>query len=294
MPEGDTIYRTAAVLRRVLQGKRLTGFDTTVARVAAMTARYAMVGREVHEVASRGKHLLIVFRDPAAGPSADLVLHTHLRMIGSWHAYQVGVAWRKPARLAKVVLRTDGVVAPCFNAPVVELLTAPEMRRHQVLTRLGPDAIAEAFDPGEVVGRLRARPDLCIAEGLLLQRALAGVGNVFKSEILFLERVNPFMRVGDVPDEVLRRVVAQSRRLLVANRGPNLRQTRATLDPGGRIWVYRRSGRPCYECRTPIHMRRQGEGARSTYFCPRCQGVICEPRTTGREPRHTDPGPAVA
>lgn len=294
MPEGDTVYRTATVLRRVLQGKRLTGFDTTVAQVAAMTARHAMVGREVHEVSARGKHLLIVFRDLAAGPSADLALHTHLRMTGSWHAYRAGVPWRTPARFAKVVLRADGVVAPCFSAPVVELLTAPEMRRHPALSGLGPDATAEAFDAGEVLRRLRARPDVSIAEGLVLQQALAGVGNVFKSEILFLERVNPFMRVGDVPDEVLRRVVAQSRRLLVANRGPSLRQTRATLDPGGRIWVYRRSGRPCYECRTPIHMRRQGDDARSTYFCPRCQGVICEPRTTGREPRHTDPGPAMA
>jgi len=102
---------------------------------------------------------------------------------------------------------------------------------------------------------------------------MAGVGNVFKSEILFLERVNPFVRIGDLSDEALDRLIAQARRLLLLNRRPGFRQTRAALDPKARIWVYRRSGRPCYECGTPIRLRRQGEDARSTYFCPRCQRV---------------------
>jgi endonuclease-8 len=196
--------------------------------------------------------------------------------------YQAGVPWKKPARFAKVVLRVDGVAAPCFSAPVVELLTAREVARHPALTRLGPDAIAEAFDADEVRARMKARPDLTIAEGLLLQQALAGVGNVFKSEILFLERVNPFTRIGDLSDEVLDRLIAQSRRLLLFNRRPGFRQTRATLDPEGRIWVYRRSGRLCYECSTPIQVRRQGEDARSTYYCPRCQGVAFERRAPSR------------
>ena len=147
------------------------------------------------------------------------------------------------------------------------------MARHPALLRLGPDAIAEAFDAAEVRARLRMRPDLAIGESLLLQTAMAGVGNVFKSEILFLERINPFTRIGDLSDDVLDRSIAQSRRLLLFNRRPGFRQTRATLDPQGRIWVYRRSGRPCYDCGTPIQVRRQGEDARSTYFCPRCQGV---------------------
>lgn len=281
MPEGDTIYRTATVLRRVLQGKRLAGFDTTVVQVAAMIERHSMVGREVHEVASRGKHLLIVLRDPVAGPSTDLVLHTHMRMTGSWHVYHPGVPWKKPARFARVVLRVDGVDVPCFSAPVVELLTAQQVARHSALSRLGPDAIAEAFDEGEALRRLKARRELTIGEGLLLQQALAGVGNVFKSEVLFLGRVNPFARIADLSDEVLDHLIAQSRRLLLLNRRPGLRQTRATLDPEGRIWVYRRSGRPCYECGTPIQVRRHGADARSTYFCARCQGVKdFEPRAS--------------
>ena len=284
MPEGDTIYRTAAVLRRLLQGKRLTGFETAVPQVAAAIARQPVVGRVISEIAARGKHLLIVFRDPDTGPAADLVLHTHMRMTGSWHVYHDRTAWKKPARFAKVVLRVEGVVAPCFSAPVVELLTTREVVRHPALSRLGPDAIAEGFDADDVRARLRSRPDLAIGEGLLLQTAIAGVGNVFKSEILFVERVNPFARIGDLSDEVLDHVIAQARRLLLLNRRPGFRQTRAALDPEARIWVYRRSGRPCYQCSTPIRVRRQGEDARSTYFCPRCQGVArFEPRATSRE-----------
>ena len=284
MPEGDTIYRTATVLRRVLRGKRLTGFDTAVAQVAAACARSPITGRVIHEITPRGKHLLIVFRDPAAGPAADLILHTHMRMTGSWHVYHAGVAWKKPARFAKVVLRVEGVEVPCFSAPVVELLTVRDIARHPVLTRLGPDVIADDFDGDEARVRLRSRPELPIGEGLLLQAAMAGVGNVFKSEILFLERVNPFARIGDLPDEVLDRLIGQARRLLLLNRTPRFRQTRAALDPEGRIWVYRRSGRRCYLCGTPIQARRQGEDARSTYFCPSCQNVaVCEPRA-GRHP----------
>jgi endonuclease VIII len=282
MPEGDTIYRTATVLRRVLQGKVLTGFETTVPQVAAAAARRPVVGRVIAEVAPRGKHLLIALRDPDAGPAADLILHTHMRMTGSWHVYHEGTMWKKPARFAKVVLRVDGVVAPCFSAPVVELLTMREAERHPALSRLGPDAIAEVFDGDEVRARLRARPDLTIGEGLLLQTAMAGVGNVFKSEILFLERVNPFARISDLSDEALERVIAQARRLLLLNRQPASRQTRAALDPKARIWVYRRSGRPCYECGTAIQVRRQGEDARSTYFCSRCQGVAWERHTRPR------------
>lgn len=276
VPEGDTIYHTATVLRRVLVGKRVTGFDTTVPQVAAVNARRLVVGRMVQDVASRGKHLLVTFRDPDAGPQHDLTLHTHMRMTGSWHVYHIGVPWRKPERLAKVVLRVDGVVAPCFSAPIVELLTVSALARHLSLARLGPDAIANEFDECEVLGRLKARADLSVGEGLLLQQVVAGVGNVFKSEILFLERVNPFARLGDLPDEALLRVIAQTRRLLLLNRRPGLRRTRATLDPEGRIWVYRRSGRGCYRCGFAIQMRRQGPEARSTYFCPRCQNASLE------------------
>lgn len=274
MPEGDTIYRTATVLRRTLEGKRLTGFETHVPQVAARAARHQMAGRIVQGVAARGKHLLITFRDPAACPIADLILHTHLGMTGSWHVYRSGVPWKKPARFAKVVLRVEGIDAPCFSAPVVELLTPREVESHPGLAGLGPDAIVDEFDGREVRVRLKARPDLAIGEALLLQSAMAGVGNVFKSEILFLERVNPFARIGDLSDESLDRVIAQARRLLLLNRRPKSRQTRATLDPQGRIWAYRRSGRPCYRCGAAIQMRRQGERARSTYFCPRCQGTM--------------------
>jgi endonuclease-8 len=273
MPEGDTIYRTAETLRRVLLGKRLTGFVTSVPQVEAVAARRPVVGRVVADVVARGKHLLVLLRDPEAGPADDLVLHTHMRMTGAWHVYHPGVPWRKPARFAKVVLRTEDLDAPCFSAPIVELLTFRETARHPALTRLGPDAIAEDFDEDEAVRRLGLQADLEIGEGLLRQQLLAGVGTVFKSEILFLERVDPFARIGDLGEDTLRRLVVQARRLLLLNRRPGARRTRSTLDPEGRIWVYRRSGRACYVCGGPIGMRRQGAGARSTYFCPGCQGV---------------------
>ncbi|HTX55023.1 MAG TPA: DNA-formamidopyrimidine glycosylase family protein [Candidatus Baltobacteraceae bacterium] len=271
MPEGDTIYRTAVVLRRVLQGKKLTSVSGSLA--ATESSRGALVGRVVEEVNARGKHLLIRLRNTRKEPSEDLVLHTHLGMHGSWHAYQIGVPWKKPRRLAQVILTVKDAEAAVFTAPVVELLTTRQVARHPTLTSLGPDASAEHFDAPEVLKRLRSRPDLSIAEGLLLQRAMAGVGNVFKSEVLFVERVNPFAKIGDLSDDTLARLIAQSRILLVINRQAISRRTRGSLDPDGRLWVYDRIGLPCRTCGSAIRMRRHGAGLRSTYFCPQCQQV---------------------
>ncbi len=271
MPEGDTIYRTAVVLRRVLQGKKLTSVSGSLA--ATESSRGALVGRVVEEVSARGKHLLIRLRNTGKEPSGDLVLHTHLGMHGSWHAYQIGVSWKKPRRLAQVILTVEDAEAAVFTAPVVELLTTRQVARHPNLMSLGPDASAEMFDGSEVLRRLRSRAELSIAEGLLLQRVMAGVGNVFKSEVLFIERVNPFRKIGDVSDETLARLVERSHKLLVVNRQAVPRRTRGSLDPDGRLWVYDRSGLPCRTCGSAIRMRRHGADLRSTYFCPQCQQV---------------------
>ncbi len=271
MPEGDTIYRTATVLRRVLQGKTVT--DVSGCLAATPSSRGALVGRTVTDVSARGKHLLIRFCD-ANTRAEDLVLHTHLGMHGSWHAYQTHVAWRKPRRLAQVILTVNGAEAAVFTAPIVELLTDRQARRLPALTSLGPDASAEAFDADEVQARLRRRPELSIAEGLLLQRAMAGIGNVFKSEVLFIERVNPFDKIADLSDELLGQLIDRSRTLLVSNRNTVPRRTRGSLNPDGRLWVYGRSGLPCRICGTAIRMRRHGAGLRSTYFCPTCQGGV--------------------
>ena len=192
-------------------------------------------------------------------------------MTGSWHIYRPGEPWQKPARYAKVVIYTDAFVAPCFSAPVVELLTEWQAQRHQGLAELGPDAITPEFDPEEAKRRIIRRPEAEIAVALLNQRLMAGVGNIFKSEVLFVRRVSPFSRVGELSEETIEGLVHESHRLLTANRTGGERRTVFGLSEKERLWVYGRSGDPCRVCGEPIRMRRQGIDARSTYYCPQCQ-----------------------
>lgn len=275
MPEGDTIYRTAATLRKALLDRSVTRFETTLAVVAAVAERTPVAGRSVAEVEARGKHLLIHFRIQAApeNADADLVLHTHMRMTGSWHIYRPGERWQKAERLAVVTIHTPEFVAPCFSAPVVELLTARQAEQHPELVSLGPDAITNEFDAAEAFRRLRARPETEIGVALLNQRLMSGVGNVYKSEVLFVRRVSPFREVAELDDEVLGGLISESHRLLRLNRGGGIRRTHFDLNDRNRLWVYGRTGQPCRVCGTRIRMRRQGADARSTYFCPACQDV---------------------
>jgi endonuclease-8 len=259
VPEGDTIWRAARTLHRALAG------DTVVAARSAVRglAGEALVGRSVVSVESLGKNLLIRFDD-------GRTLHTHMRMSGSWHLYRPGERWQRPERQARVVLETGRFVAVCFAAPVVELLAKDGERRHPGLSRLGPDLLSAGFDPAEARRRLRALGDRTIGEALLAQSAVAGIGNVYKSETLFLCAIDPFRRVRELSDDELDRVVARARALMSANLGAQARATRS--GPGSeRTWVYRRRGRPCLRCGTTIRMRRQGEAGRSTYWCPSCQ-----------------------
>lgn len=274
MPEGDTLYRTAAGLRPHLVGRR----------VAAASARHPgpraemLVGATITLVESRGKHLLIGF-------DSGLELRTHLGMHGSWHRYAPGEHWRRPASRSRIVIEVPGAVAVCFDAPTVELFEARASSTHPVLSRLGPDLLAPGFDGAaatEAVRRLRepSRARLTIAEALLDQGAMAGVGNVYKSEVLFVERVNPFVCVADLEAETLLRLVMTSRRLLLANRegGP-----RVTTEPGpfgtrglGRVWVYGRAGRACRKCGEIIRARQHGRLNRWTYWCRVCQPDVEE------------------
>jgi endonuclease VIII len=259
MPEGDTIWRAARTLHRALAGQSLTGVRSAIGAVESA----GLAGRTVEAVESRGKNLLVRFDD-------GRVLYTHMRMTGSWHIYRPGEAWQRPPRQARVVLETTKFVAVCFNAPVVEVLSAGALRRHPTLSRLGPDLLAEGFDPGEARRRLRESGADAIGKALLRQSALAGVGNLYKSETLFLCGVNPFVAVRELSDDELDRVVAKARALMSANLSRKGRSGR-TLAGSDRPWVYRRRGRPCRRCGTLIRMRRQGEDARSTYWCPNCQ-----------------------
>ncbi len=270
MPEGDTIFRTAQALHRHLGGRFVTRFESVYPALTRIDHDRPIAGRTVEGVASRGKHILITF-------SGDLILHTHMRMNGSWHGYPPGAPWRLPARDMRVLVATAEFVAVGFNVPVAELLTARELMRHEALRELGPDLLDEAFDAGAAFTRARARGQLAVADVLLNQRVVAGAGNVFKSESLFAAGVYPFTPVSAVSDAELIRVVGIARDMLRANtmkgrlapsRG---RRTRDSLDRDGALWVYGRGGKPCRKCGTPIEAKKTGIDARLTYWCPRCQ-----------------------
>lgn len=272
MPEGDTIFRAAATMNRVLANRVVTAFDCVFPLVMRVADQHAVVGRTIESVTSRGKHLLMEF-------SGGLVLHTHMRMNGSWHLYPEGARWQRPLRDARVVVGCEGVVAVGFTVPIVELLPARDLARHEGLRALGPDLLAADFDRDEVARRIRAHGRDAIGDVLLNQRVVAGVGNVFRSEVLFLAGVNPLRAAGDLDDETVVRVIGKARELLRANvmdesqtlsRGIGRRTTRS-MDPDEKLWVYRRSGRPCRRCGAPIQVRKSGADARIVYWCPMCQ-----------------------
>lgn len=265
MPEGDTIFRTAAVLRRALLDRVVTAARAQPRPGLVRVPRLeSLVGSRVESVEARGKHLLIGF-------SGGLWLRTHMRMRGSWHRYSAGEPWRLPAARASCVLEAGGAVAVCFDAPEVELLSDTQVARHRALTSLGPDLLSRAFDAVEAVRRLRERSAVPLGEALLDQSALAGIGNVYKSEICFIEHVDPWAPVASLADPTLASIVATARSLLLANAGGGRRGTTGLTRPGASLWVYGRAGRPCRRCGTPIAGRRQGSQGRMTYWCSRCQ-----------------------
>lgn len=265
MPEGDTIFRTAEVLRATLVGRRITSARATtqpgMRRVPDLTR---LIGSAVTRVEARGKHLLISFDN-------GLTLRSHLRMTGSWHRYRPRERWRLPGHRASAVLETAESVAVAFNTPVIELLTDTELRRSQALRELGPDLLSGSFDADEALHRLRERGSEQLGNALLDQRATAGIGNVYKSEVAFLERLDPWAPVAAFTDDQVRGALRTARRLLAANTRGGARVTTGSTAPGEGLWVYGRSGRPCRQCGTLIRSARQGELSRLTYWCPRCQ-----------------------
>jgi len=261
MPEGDTVWRTARTLHAALAGKTVLAFESSLPAVAATSRR--VVGQKVEAVEARGKHLLVRFAGGA-------VLHTHLGMRGSWRLYRRTGAGRVSLPRARAAIETSDVVAVCALAPVVEMLSAAQASAHPALARLGPDLLGPAFDAAAARRRLRERGELEIGVALMDQTSLAGIGNVYKSEVLFLCGVSPLARVRDLDDGTIDRLVAKAGELLRRNLGPGPRRTTSALSPL-RHWVYRRSRRPCRKCGTGIERTVQGEQARSTYFCPTCQ-----------------------
>jgi len=264
MPEGDTLKKAAALLG-VMTGQTVTAFESALPALARADA----VGSKITNIEARGKNLLMWFDDTRA-------LYTHLRMEGSWHRYLPNTPWRKPARQARVVVTTPEWLAVCFNAPVVEWLTAWQVSHHPMLANLGPDLLAEHADRelliAQCITRLRVAPERPLGEAILDQRLVAGLGNVYKSELLFLEQLDPFKPVAHYDDPTLHHLLVEAQKWMRRNLGPGPRQTR--WGPGReRTWVYNRSGELCPRCNTSIQMRRQGQLGRSTYYCPQCQHV---------------------
>lgn len=275
MPEGDTIFRTAEVLRRALAGKRVIAVRARYGpRYGAPPDLTRVVGTDVSEVEPRGKHLLIHF-------DRRLVLHTHLGMTGSWHCYPAtaGVTGAGAGEMAvrrgtaAVELRVEDFTVLCYNPSVVELLDRTAVERHPALAALGPDLLSAAFDHREARERLRRDGRREIADALLDQRLVAGIGNVYKSELLFLVGVHPSRTVSEIDDGTLDSVLERAVALLHHNTAGGSRATtgKRRPAPGTNLWVYGRAGRPCRRCGSAIQIARQGDPPRSTFWCPSCQ-----------------------
>lgn len=262
MPEGDSLFKLAAKLAPVLTGRTVRAFS---ARRLPDLAAKTLVGRRVEEVFAKGKNLLVRFDD-------GRVLHIHLRMEGRVFVERPRSAFWLPERYPPDMrLVVDGASVVGKRLPVLRLLTASQLVRAPDLAGLGPDLVREGWDEDEAVRRLRDLRDREIADALLVQRAAAGIGNVYKSEVLFLEGIDPRTPVSAVTDDELRRLLRRASVLLRRNLEGSKRVTRPTLG-GPRLWVYGRRGRPCLRCGAEIERFMLGpDPGRSTYRCPRCQ-----------------------
>jgi endonuclease VIII len=285
VPEGDTIHRTAAALRTALVGRPLVSF--TAPYLAGIAPER---GRVIERIDSHGKHLELVWDD-------GIVLHTHMRLGGSWHLYRRGERWRRPQREMVVSVEVDEWNGVCFNAPIVETYRQLDKRRHPGFGHLGPDLIRDDADLDECVRRWAAfeDPDDAVAEVLLDQRVCCGVGNVFKSEVLWALALSPFAANGKLSDAERLEVVTSAATMLRANRD-RVRRTTTTTTPAG-LAAYGRNGNPCPTCGDTIRVRRTGRYQRSTYWCPSCQ-IRHEPRpevevTPSGLVRPADPHPAA-
>ncbi|EPH42732.1 DNA-formamidopyrimidine glycosylase family protein [Streptomyces aurantiacus] len=261
MPEGDTVHQAAHRLHTALAGHTLTRSDLRVPRHATAD----LTDRTVLDVTPRGKHLL-------TRVEGGLTLHSHLGMDGSWRVYAPQERWRGgPAHQIRAVLATADHTAVGYRLPVLELLRTTD--EHRVVGHLGPDLLGPDWDPEQALRNLRAAPERPLGEALLDQRNLAGIGNIYKSELCFLLGATPWLPVGDLPEETAARLPALAKKLLEANRDRPARTTTGSTRPGQRLYVYGRAPRPCLRCGTALRSAEQGDGTRRrpTYWCPTCQ-----------------------
>lgn len=257
MPEGDTVYRAAQRLDAALHGATVTRCDLRVPAFATVD----LTGQRVHEVVSRGKHLLMRI--------GDSTVHSHLKMEGEWRLYRPGAPWRRPAALARAIIGTEQWTAVGFELGLLEVL--PRAREQDVVGHLGPDLLGADWDAEEAVSRLARHAEIPIAVALLDQRNLAGLGNEYVAELCFLRGALPTRPAADVD---LARTVDLAHRLITANRDRPVRTTTGDTRRGRTSWVYGRAGKPCLRCGALIQHGRLGRTElelRDTYWCPHCQ-----------------------
>ena len=267
MPEGDTIFRTARTLQRALGGQTVTRFETALPKLARTDYDTPLAGRTVDSVESRGKWLLMHF-------SGDLILLTHMLMSGSWHIYRPGETWQRHRSHMRIAIETPAMLAVAFDVPVAEFHSAASLARRAGFARLGPAPLAADFKPALAVAKLAARPDLELGLALLDQTVLAGLGNVFKSEVAFACGLNPFRKIATLTSHQLADLVATSRKFLEANVTPSSGHRRTTTGNARReanLWVYGREGEPCRRCATPIRSQKHTADGRISFWCPSCQ-----------------------
>jgi endonuclease VIII len=282
MPEGDTIFRTARSLGRALEGRPITGFHSNYPLLTRFHDDTPITGQTVEQVEARGKWLLIFF-------SGGGILATHMLMSGAWHIYLPGERWQQPWRNMRIVLENSDCQAVGFRVPVAHMHTARTLERDRRIPFPSRDVLRSEFDAAGAVARIQACAGEEIADVLLHQEVLAGVGNEFKSEICFDCGVNPFAHVAALSEGQIARLMATAQRMVAANviedseattltyRGRGRRTTHAS-NPGERVWVYGRAGEACRHCGAPIEQRRQGPDARVTFWCP-----LCQPLPTGTD-----------
>jgi endonuclease-8 len=256
MPEGDTIHYAANRIRPVLAGHVPDEIRTPHPRFSRAGWERRLAGRAVTAVDAHGKHLFLRFE-------GDLTVHSHLGMTGSWRVLDHA---REPSRAAWLSLRRGDRQVVQLNGPVLELMTESRTRFDQRLARLGPDILAPELDTRLFLRRLREEdPTRAIGDALLDQRTIAGIGNLWKVEGCFEARIDPWRATGDVSDAEALAIVAACRP----------RMQRSALDGDQRRFrrIYGMAGRPCPRCGpgARIESRGQGDGNRTTYWCPACQ-----------------------
>jgi endonuclease-8 len=275
MPEGDTIFRTARTLGRALAGKPITGFRSTFPLLTRFDENTPLAGQLVESVESRGKWLLIHF-------SGGGTLATHMLMNGSWHIYRPGDHWQQPRVNMRIVIENRDYIAVGFRVPVARMHTANSLLRDAKIPNPIVDVLSPGFDAEAAIHRVLAHCDEEIGDVLLHQEVLAGVGNVFKSEICFVGGVSPFCKVSALSPERVAALIAHARKLIGTNvledsgdaivtYGGRIRRTTHESDPGASLWVYGRRGEACRRCGELIRRRLQGPDARVTYWCSHCQ-----------------------